>query len=205
VDEEQFADFFDIRDLEFDTWNDIEGLEVMPILSPHPVETNIFVFRTLWGEGYRTYAHFADIVSLNILKGMVTDRHEIPGLDQQAFERIRASYLAQYDLKKIDVGGGMIHGDARDFRDDATPRILLAHRAAELTPEEKEIGSSAAFGTLDVLIEGQSDGMRRHAYTYLEANLPGISLHDLRMLVNHPITEINPDKRGAITLAQKTR
>jgi hemerythrin len=199
TDEEHFTDFFDVRDLVFDKWNDIEGLEVLPIFSPHPVETSIFVFRTLWGEGYRTYAHFADIVSLDILKGMVTDKHELPGLDQPAFDRVRDAYLAPYDLKKIDIGGGLIHGEAKDFRKDASTRILLAHRASELTPEEKEIGSSAAFGTRDVLVEGQSDGLRRQAYVYLEANLPGVALHDLRMLINHPITEINP---GAIFLKE---
>lgn len=197
--EERFTDFFDVRDLEFDVWNDIEGLEVMPVFSPHPVETNLFVFRTLWAEGYRTYAHFADIVSLNVLKDMVTDQPTQPGLSQQAFERVRAAYLAPYDLKKIDIGGGMVHGDAKDFRHDASTCILLAHRANELSPEEKAIGSSAAFGTVDVLVQGQSEMQRRHAFTYLEANLPGVSLHDLRLLVNHPITEINP---GAIFLKE---
>lgn len=199
MEEERFNDFFDVRDLVFDIWNDIEGLEVMPVFSPHPVETNIFAFRTLWGDGYRTYAHFADIVSLGVLKGMVTDQPELPGLDQAAFERTRAAYLVPFDLKKIDIGGGMIHGDARDFRNDASPRILLAHRASDLTLEEKEIGSSAAFGTVDVLVAGLSDSLRRHAFAYLQANLPGVSLHDLRMLVNHPITEINP---GAIFLKE---
>jgi hemerythrin len=199
TEEERFSDFFEVRDLIFDTWNDIEGLEVMPVFSPHPVETNIFVFRTLWGEGYRTYAHFADIVSMSVLESMVTVQHDIPGLDQQAFDRIRAAYLLPFDLKKIDIGGGLIHGDAKDFKDDMSTRILLAHRAGELTPEEKEIGSSAAFGTVDVLVEGLSDSLRRHAFAYLEANLPGVSLHDLRMFVNHPITEINP---GAIFLKE---
>jgi len=129
VEEERFKDFFDIRDIAFDTWNDIEGLEVMPVFSPHPVETNIFIFRALWGDGYRTYAHFADIVSMDVLKGMVTDQRDAPGLDQSAFERIRSTYLLPVDLKKIDIGGGMIHGDAKDFRRDSSTRILLAHRA----------------------------------------------------------------------------
>jgi len=199
VEEEQFSDYFEVQDFVFDEWNNVEGLEVMPIFSPHPLETNIFVFRTLWGEGYRTYAHFADIVSLDILKGMITDRQDIPGLDQKAFDRVKAAYLSPYDLKKIDIGGGLIHGVAKDFREDASTRILLAHRAGELTQEEKEIGSSAAFGTVDVLVEGEADGMRRHAFSYLQANLPGISLHDLRMLVNHPISDINP---GAIFLKE---
>jgi hemerythrin len=199
IDEGQFTDFFDVRDLAFDTWNDVEGLEVRPIFSPHPVETNIFVFRTLWGDGYRTYAHFADIVSLTVLKGMVTSRHDLPGLDQETFDQVRTAYLTPYDIKKIDIGGGLIHGDARDFKNDESPRMLLAHRAGELTPEEKEIGSSAAFGTMDILIKGQSDMIRRNAVAYLGAHLPGAKLHDLRMLANHPITELNP---GAIFLKE---
>ena len=197
--EGQFNNFFDVQDLVFDKWNDVEGLEVMPIYSPHPVETNIYVFRTLCGDGYRTYAHFADIVSLNVLKGMVTEQHEMPGLDQVAFERIRNAYLAPYDLKKIDVGGGMIHGNANDFKEDASTRILLAHRASALTPEEKEIGSSAAFGTVDILVKGQSEGLRHHAFTYMQANLPEVPFHDLRRLINHPIAGINP---GAIVLKE---
>jgi hemerythrin len=199
MDEERFGDFFDINDLAFDIWNDVEGLEIMPVFSPHSVETNIFFFRTLWGDGYRTYAHLADIVSMDTLQGMVTGERDAPGLDQAAFERYRSAYLVPSDLKKIDIGGGLIHGDAKDFRADASTRILLAHRAGELTPEEKEIGSSAAFGSADVLIAGQSDVMRHRAFDYLETQLPGVPLHDLRMLANHPIAEINP---GTIILKE---
>ncbi len=199
MEEESFADYFEVRDLVVDAWNDVEGLEVMPVYSPHPVETNIFVFRALWGDGYRSYAHFADIVSLDVLEGMVTEEPQANGLSRPDFERIKQAYLAPVDLKKIDVGGGMIHGNAADFRGDASKRILLAHRAGRLTPEEKEIGSSAAFGTVDVLIAGQSEGMRRHAFTYLAERLPGVPLHDLRVLVNHPMTQINP---GAIILKE---
>jgi hemerythrin len=197
--EGQFNEYFDVQDLAFDRWSDIEGLEVMPVYSPHPVETNILVFRTLSGDGYRTYAHFADIVSLSVLKGMVTDIPTDPGLDRESFERIRESYLTPYDLKKIDVGGGLIHGDAQDFRDDASGRVLLAHRANDMTPEEKEIGSSAAFGTVDVLIKDQFDGLRRLAFSYLSEHLPGVPTHHLRALLNFPLTEINP---GAIILKE---
>jgi hypothetical protein len=45
MEEEEFANYFDIHDLEFDTWNDIASLEVKPIFSPHPVETSILIFR----------------------------------------------------------------------------------------------------------------------------------------------------------------
>jgi len=199
MDEEHFGDYFDIRDLVFDTWNEIEGLEVMPVYSPHSVETNIFYFRAQCGDGYRTYAHLADIVSMDTLKGMVTDKNDAPGLDQSAFERTRSAYQTPANLKKIDIGGGLIHGDAKDFRTDTSTRLLLAHRAGDLTPEEKEIGSSAAFGSVDVLIAGQSDAIRHRAFAYLQNLLQGVPLHDLKMLVNHPITEINP---GTIILKE---
>lgn len=192
IEEERLVDFFDFHDLEFDQWNNIDGLEVMPVFSPHPVETNLFIFRTLWAEGYRTYAHFADITSLTLLKNMITEQPDAPGLSWQTYTKVEQAYLTPYDLKKIDVGGGMIHGDAKDFKNDQSSRILLAHRATEFTPEEKEIGSSAPFGTVDVLIKAQSNGFRRHAFSYLEANLPEVAVHDIRMLLNHPMIEINP-------------
>jgi hemerythrin len=199
IEDEHFTDFFDVKDLFFDKWNDVDGMEIMPIYSPHSVETNIFVFRILWSEGYRTYAHFADIASLNILEGMITDQQEMPGLSQETFERIRTTYLTPYDLKKIDIGGGMIHGNANDFQEDTSIRILLSHYSSELTPKEKEIGSSASFGTIDVLVKGEMEEFRRHAFAYLQVNLPGVSFHDLRILINHPITLINP---GAIFLKE---
>jgi len=40
--EDQFNELFEVHDLELEDWNDIEGLEVKPVLSPHPVETTVF-------------------------------------------------------------------------------------------------------------------------------------------------------------------
>lgn len=199
LEEEGFADFFSIRDLAFDEWNDIEGLEVMPLFSPHPVENNLFVFRTLSGDGYRSYAHFADVASFDVLERMAGAAADQPGLDPALLERARTAYLTPVDVKKIDVGGGMIHGAAADFRDDASKRILLAHRADSLTAAEKEIGSNASFGTTDVLVGGASESLRRVAFGYLEAHLPGVPVHQLRMLLNHPVADVNP---GAIILRE---
>lgn len=199
VEEDRCPNFFEFHDLRFDIWNDIEGLEVMPIYSPHPVETNVFIFRTLWGEGYRSYAHFADIVSLKVLEGMVADVPGADGISRQDFERVKAAYLTHADIKKIDIGGGMIHGEAEDFRSDTSGKILLAHRASDPTPEEKEIGSSSAFGTLDALISGQSDSLRHKAFGYIQNHFQETPVHLIRTLLNHPIVTINP---GQIILKQ---
>jgi hemerythrin len=192
IEEERFADFFAVHDLPLDRWTDIDGLEVQPVLSPHPVETNIFLFRTLWGSGWRSYAHLADIASMSVLQGMVSEQPAHPGISQATFERTHAAYLTPVDLKKIDIGGGLIHGDAADFKTDTSQRILLAHRSGELRAAEKEIGSSAAFGTVDTLIEAEGESLRRSAFDYLAAHLPGVPMHQLRMLLSHPIIDINP-------------
>jgi hemerythrin len=47
------------------------GLEVRPVMSPHPVETTVFNFRVLWEGGYRTYTHLADIASFSVLDAMI--------------------------------------------------------------------------------------------------------------------------------------
>ncbi|MBV5325236.1 MAG: MBL fold metallo-hydrolase, partial [Rhodospirillaceae bacterium] len=47
LEEEDFSDYFDVHDLVMGEWNDVDGLEVKPFFSPHPVETTPFVFRVL--------------------------------------------------------------------------------------------------------------------------------------------------------------
>ncbi|MBF0422160.1 MAG: bacteriohemerythrin [Magnetococcales bacterium] len=192
IEERQFEEFFDVQDLAVDTWNSIEGFDVKPVNSPHPLETTILVFRTLWEDGYKTYAHFADIVSLDVLKKMIEDDLSKPGITQDYFDRVQAEYLTPVNLKKLDVGGGMIHGVARDFREDKSGRILLSHMARELTPEEKEIGTNAPHGMMDILISGESDFARRNAFSYLTSALPNIPLYQLRILINNPIIDFNP-------------
>jgi len=192
IEEEWFADFFEIHDLEFDTWNDIGGLEVMPRFSPHPLETNTFVFRALGPDGYKSYAHLADIVSLAVLKGMVVGADAEPGIKPSFFERVRGEYLEFADVKKIDIGGGMIHGLADDFRQDESSKIIFAHRAVILTAVEKEIGSNASHGATDVLIPGNADLSLRSAFSLLSSSFPSISLHHLRTLINNAIVSFNP-------------
>jgi hemerythrin len=47
IEESRFENLFDVHDLDFDVWNNVDGLEVKPVLSPHPVETNILFFRAM--------------------------------------------------------------------------------------------------------------------------------------------------------------
>ncbi len=191
IDESSFDKYFDVRDLAAEKWNDIDGLEVMPVYSPHPVETNIFRFRVRWRDGYRSYAHLADIASCSVLMNMVTDDPERSGLDHESFERTRSSYLIPADLKKIDIGGGLIHGDAEDFENDRSAKILLAHVERPLTEAQREIGSNASFGTQDVLIPSVRDTIVDEAFEYLHSYYAQAPAHELAALTNYPIQEFN--------------
>jgi hemerythrin len=202
IEEDDFADYFDVHDLVMGEWNDVDGLDVLPIFSPHPVETTPFVFRVLAEGGYRTYAHFADIVGLKLLDSMVTEDASKPGLSRSLFERIAADYAQPADVKKVDIGGGLIHGFAEDFTEDRSGKIILSHTALKLTDAQKRIGSGASFGTVDVLVRSNRDFARRSAYSHLASYFPSVDDAHIQILLNSPLVSFNPEtiliKEGAV-------
>ncbi|TAK40832.1 MAG: cyclic nucleotide-binding domain-containing protein, partial [Betaproteobacteria bacterium] len=191
--EAEFGALFDVHELRLDAWNDIEGLEVKPILSPHPVETTIFYFRVLWEGGYRSYAHLGDIASVEVMRKMIAPEDAPAGISQARFERTLRDYTQKADVKKIDIGGGLIHGAAADFAGDPSGKLILAHTARRLTEDERAIGSGAPFGTVEVLIEGISDELRRRAFGYLRDYFPEVPIHRIRHLMNNRILVLNPE------------
>ena len=193
ISEEEFGALFDVRDLYLDTWNDIEGLEVKPILSPHPVETTIFYFRVLWEGGYRSYAHLGDIASVEVMRKMIAPDAAPAGISQARFDKTVRDYTQKADVKKIDIGGGLIHGAAADFSSDPSGKLILAHTSRRLTEDERAIGSGAPFGTVEVLIEGISDELRRRAFGYLRDYFPEVPIHRIRHLMNNRILVFNPE------------
>lgn len=203
IDEQDFANYFEINDLVIDQWNDIDGLEVKPIHSPHPVETTIFQFRCLGEEGYRSYSHFADISSFEVLQDMITDDESQPGISQEMFDTTKKNYLEPANLKKLDIGGGMIHGQAADFVDDTSDKIVLSHLARALSPNEKLVGSGSPFGTSDTLIPAHQKYSWRIAFGFLRDYFPDVPANRLQPLLNNPVEEFNPEsilvKEGALS------
>jgi hemerythrin len=192
IEEEAFSYYFDVHDLGLGEWNDIDGLEVRPVWSPHPVETTAFKFRVLAEDGWRSYTHLADAVSLSVLRSMVVEG-DAPGVSQALCDRVAAEYAEPADVKKVDIGGGLIHGDAEDFRDDASGRIILAHTSAKLTDAQKTIGSGASFGAVDVLVPALRDFNRSIARQHLADYLPSVPDAHLQILLNCPIERFNPE------------
>ena len=181
--EEQFDDYFVPHDLIEGEWNMIDGLEVRPVYSPHPVETTIMFFRALWDHDYKTYAHFADITSFDILQRLMKNGSPIT---RELHREVEENYLTRVDVKKLDIGGGMIHGMAHDFRNDRSTRIVLSHKASDLTLEEKEIGSNSSFGMRDILIHTDENAFGTNAVELLRKNFPDVPEYDLIMLSNCP-------------------
>jgi len=190
--EESLLRYFDIYDLEINQWNKIGGLDVKPVFSPHPIETTIMFFRTFWEGGYKTYAHLADIASFKVLKKMITEDEKKSGISREFYNKVRKEYLSEVDVKKIDIGGGLIHGMAEDFVGDRTSKIYLSHTSLELTQAQKEIGSNAIFGMQDTLIKAQQDYTMQSAYYYIRSYFPSLPQHELNLLMNCPVVSFNP-------------
>ncbi len=201
VEESFFEKCFSINDMVEDEWNNIDGLEVRPIFSPHPVETTIMRFRSLWEDGYHTYAHYADIAAFSVLDGMLEEEGK-PGLKAETIEKVKQDYLEPASTKKIDIGGGMIHGDIEDFAEDESDRIILSHSAVPYTDRQKEIGSGAPFGAVDHLIPVYQNYAWRFAIEYLQSYFPSASDYYMRILLNNKVELFNPEsiilKEGAI-------
>ncbi|NKB24909.1 MAG: MBL fold metallo-hydrolase [Kiritimatiellae bacterium] len=186
IEEDYFYKILDVEDLTLDQWANIDGLEAKPVYSPHPVEDNMFLFRTKCDDSYKTYAHFADLTSLDVFEKMITKDKTEPGTTQKRFDAVKETYLISVDLKKVDIGGGLIHGVAEDFRKDTSEKILLAHTANSLTDEQKEIGDSATFGMVDVLIPAKDDYnyLLTAALRYLTAYFPTEPRYEINYLMN---------------------
>jgi len=192
ADEQEFGKYFEVVDLELDCWNDLDGLEVKPLMSPHPMETTIFQFRALGPDGYRSYAHLADITSDRVLAEMVLNAKEDSGISEASRATIQGNYRQFAHLKKIDIGGGMIHGDAADFAGDTSEKLVLAHVARTLSKEERQIGSGAEFGSADVLIPAAQNYLRRTAFDFFKGYFPDQAPGHLQILLNSDIRTFNP-------------
>lgn len=157
---------FQCIDLVFNEWNDIEGLEVKPNYSPHTVETSIFKFRVKHKEGFKTYLHLADTINFKEFRVIIDQYPDV--LSSADFDYIKKNYLAMVDLKKLDVGGGAIHGHIEDYKNDQSAKLVMAHTDEELLVDDPRF-INAEFGETDHLIEDDGfDFLNAKAYEYLK-------------------------------------
>lgn len=190
--ESEFQNLLDIKNLDLHTWNDIEDLEVKPIISPHPVETTIFIFRTFFENRFYTYGHFADIVDTTLLKEMIVDNEDQFGVSQDFYDKTIQAYSQAVDIKKIDIGGGMIHGNYKNFKNDKSDKIILGHNDQELTKAQLRVGTSSLFGIQDKLIPSKRNYDYKNISKHLKSNFPSLTTDDLEPFLNFEIILFNP-------------
>ncbi|MFH2131855.1 MAG: MBL fold metallo-hydrolase, partial [bacterium] len=153
VSEEEVGRYFNFSDLKRDVWNQRYGMEVKPLPTAHPVDTTIFIFRVMGKERYFSYGHYSDIAALSWLKTMIVDKKGEIGISRKYYETIKSDFEIVLDLKKIDVGGPAIHGDAEDFAADRTGKLVLGHSHLPFTERQLAIGDEVNFGHVDTLIK----------------------------------------------------
>lgn len=192
VPEKTFSTTFEFKELQMDSWNDVEGLLVRPSWSPHPVETNIYTFRAQGESGSKTYSHWADIAAFPVLRRLLVDAPDATAASKALYTDFTRLILEPADLKKVDIGGGMIHGAAEDFVPDPSGKLVLAHIARPPTPQEKEIGSFVDFGVQDVLIPARQDYRLRVVEAALAAYFPQAPLWERDLLLNGVLREVSP-------------
>lgn len=182
-------------------WNDIDGLEVRPLFSPHPVETSIFYFRVMDEAGHKIYGHLADIVTDRVLQRFLAGDGK-PGIPRDFYESVWKDYLRFADIKKVDVGGGMVHGDASDFRADPSEKLILSHLDRALNDDERRIGVSVDFGDQDVLIPAKENYALMKAGQLLSSYFPDSDWSDLDQLLTSPLMEF---EAGDVLVEDSTR
>lgn len=156
INKRQMRTCFKFVDLKRDDWNAKCGMEIKPITTAHPVDTTILVFRVKGKRREYTYGHFSDIAALSWLKQMiVTRRSKSGGITQKYYDAVKAVFQMALDVKKIDVGGPPIHGDAKDFAQDKSKKIILGHSHTRFTKQQLTIGKEVKFGHVDVLIKNK--------------------------------------------------
>ncbi|WP_455756966.1 cyclic nucleotide-binding domain-containing protein [Sulfurimonas sp.] len=193
IQEEEFSRYFDVQDLIYDEYNKIGSLEVMPILSPHPVETNIFYFRKKHNDTYKSYAHYADITSFKVLTSMIAQEGEI-GITQERYDKTVDEYLKYADIKKVDVGGGMIHGEVDDFKEDTSDKIIFAHTSKPIEKDDNSIGHSASFGNIDILIDDNKEYDYLLASDYLDNYFENLEQESMNTFLDCAIKTFMPNE-----------
>jgi len=179
VDPIKFSNYVNLIPLKLDSWNDIDSLEVKPSISPHPVENTIFQFRTLYIDGYISYGHYMDMLSFEDLESFK--------LDDDLYKNILDTYKEPLTLKKVDIGGGMIHGKYDNFKDDRSKKVVYAHY------EHNNTYDGVSYGDVDVLIEATRDLNYDLVRKYILINFPTLTESMINIFLNFEIVEFEPN------------
>ena len=141
MDIEDLSAYFDYRPLQYGEEYDYVGLRILAHPSLHPVPCAIYRIRGIVDQEWKVYSHMSDILNFTRCEKLL----ENGAITQERYEAYRDFVLDSAQVKKIDVGARTgtedfaVHGSWRDFLDDTSEHIVLAHINREHLEEEATV------------------------------------------------------------------
>lgn len=158
IDRAELKRFIDFIELKEGVWSDIGDMEVRPNYSFHTIETNVFYFRVMdQNNNWKTYGHINDIISRKDLDIMI-EKDKSGIITKEWTDIWFNNYFYPCTFKRIDAGGGVVHGDAGDFTRDKSEKIILSHLNHAIdTSRSENFAPPTKFGYTEILIPSQKN------------------------------------------------
>ena len=138
---EDLSAYFDYRPILYGEEYDYVGLRILAHPSLHPVPCAIYRIRGIVDQEWKVYGHMSDILNFTRCEKLL----ESGSITQERYQAYRDFVLDSVQVKKIDVGARTgteevsVHGAWRDFLDDTSEHIVLAHINREHLEEEATV------------------------------------------------------------------
>ncbi len=173
---EELQDYFDYVPICYGEEFDYAGLRILAHPSIHSVPCAIYRIRGIVDGEWKVYGHMSDILNFQRCEKLVRDGY----LTMRRFSDYKKFVLDAATVKKIDVGArdgseeSAVHGSWRDFIDDKSEHIVLAHTSADALDERAtvQVGQFAVAGSARDMGErsihtSYQDKYRERALRYL--------------------------------------
>ena len=138
---ENLSAYFDYRPILYGEEYDYVGLRILAHPSLHPVPCAIYRIRGMVDREWKVYSHMSDILNFGRCEKLLKNG----SITQERYQAYRDFILDPAQVKKIDVGAKTgtedvaVHGSWRDFLDDTSDHIVLAHINREHLEEEATV------------------------------------------------------------------
>ena len=172
---DELAEYFDYVPIVYGEEYDYAGLRILAHPSIHSVPCAIYRIRGIVDGKWKTYAHMSDILNFQRCQTLVREGY----LTTHRLAEYKKFVMDPAAVKKIDVGARdgtedfSVHGSWRDFIEDESEHIVLAHTSADALDERAkvQVGQFAVAGSArdmgDRGIHTYQDRYRERALSYL--------------------------------------
>jgi len=148
---EELGEYFDYIPIRYGEEFDYCGLKITAQPSIHSVPCAIYHIRGVVDREWKVYGHMSDILNFERCQSLVENGF----LSAERFQAYRDFVLKPVHVKKVDVGARAgteaisVHGSWKNFVDDKTEHIVLAHARPESLDEHAtvRVGQFAVAGS----------------------------------------------------------